>query len=156
MQARRMNVVELVCAQCRQTFTRSRGEYEWGQKEGRESCFCSRACQRSATGGTRKRKTPPSIPWLNPRNWQEQALGEMIAGAAIEYQHCVEDPYGRPPLHAGEDYWSGYWAALIDYGRRVFDVRAYTGPGGERDNKESKATAGAGASSLPEETLHDL
>ena len=152
-----MNVVELTCDQCGRAFTRPRSRYNDTVRRGAKGMFCSHECSHlHARGRTREKRKPPSIPWLKPRDWKEQALGEMIAGAAIEYQHCVEDPYGRPPLHAGEDYWSGYWAALIDYGRRVFDVRAYTGPGGERDNKESKATAGAGASSLPEETLHDL
>ena len=120
-----MNVVELACDHCGRTFTRSIHEHRRNQRKGRPYVFCSRRCSNDSPLPHSRRNRPPSIPWLKPRDWKEQALGEMIAGAAIEYQHCIEDPYGRPPLHAGEDYWNGYWAALIDYGRRIFDARAY-------------------------------
>lgn len=120
-----MNVVELVCDECGRTFSRSANEHNRNRKAGRDTTFCSRRCMNASPLPHAGRRKPPSIPWLKPRTWQEQALGEMIAGAAIEYRKCIEDPYGRPSTHAGEDYWNGYWAALIDYGRRIFEVRDY-------------------------------
>ena len=113
-----MDVIELVCEECGAMFTRPRSVYE---RERREHVFCSSACRyRSPIA---KRGDGASIPWLKPTTWQEQALAEMIAGAAIEYRKTLPDAHDetRKGLH-GEDYWSGYWAALIDYGRRIFDA----------------------------------
>jgi hypothetical protein len=114
-----MDVVELTCAECGTTFTRPRSQYV---KENREYVFCSSACRyRSPLA---KRGDGAKIPWLQPKTWQEQALAEMITGAAIEYRRTLPDAYdeSRKGL-GGEEYWSGYWAALIDYGRRIFNAK---------------------------------
>lgn len=118
-----MRVVELTCSNCGKGFTRRKAEHDRNLRRGRTAAYCSNSCVIRGKPGD----GIGSIPWLRPRTEQEKWLAEMIAGAAIEYRKTFngEDLAGT---QATQDYWSGYWSALIDYGRRVFRVQAYNGP----------------------------
>lgn len=155
-----MRVVELVCTHCGSTFTRPATEDRRNKKKGRTTQFCSRSCNLAyGCGRPPGPSKPAAIPWLKPRNQHEQMLAEMICGAAIEFQKTLADAHDQERIgqHSGQDYWSGYWAALIDYGRRVFDVPRYD-PGNwqertRHDHQESATPEEDGACAVPEEAL---
>lgn len=121
-----MRTVDLTCSNCGVGFTRKESEHKRSLRKGRTAAYCSNACVIRGKPDDRI----GHIPWLQPRNEQEQWLAEMIAGAAIEYRKTFRGEH-LSGSQATQDYWSGYWSALIDYGRRVFHVQSYNGPKGK-------------------------
>ena len=116
-----MKVVTLTCSDCGRKFERTDTDYRRGLRRGHRNFYCSLSCANAARG-----KGEQGIPWLRPRTKEEEWLAEMIAGAAMEFRRTFEGEDASPDI-GGMEYWSGYWAALIDYGRRVFQVQSYHG-----------------------------
>lgn len=145
-------MVTLTCDNCGQTFERLASKRRHDERIGRTHAYCSRACLAADGNGIESRALPEpleGIPWLRPRNPHEEMLAEMIAGAALDYRDAV-DGKGEQ----SEDYVSGRWAALIDYGRRIFEARDARS-GGTRDN-QSKAPAEGNAAPTTGQTALSL
>ncbi len=144
-------MVTLTCASCGRSFQRRNAEHARNLRQGR-AAYCSLGCVHRK----RPEEAGDSIPWLQPRNEHERWLAEMLTGAAIEYRKTFAGDDLAPGAQRTADYWSGYWAALVDYGRRVFAVRSYNGPevsGGKKKAKSSRADDGA---SVPEQEMREV
>jgi hypothetical protein len=120
--------VELECAHCGKTFTRLATEDRRNKRRGREFSFCGHSCRQASREYPRGPKPRPyPIPWLKPRNKNEDMLAQMIVGASIEWRKTLPDGDDNEFIgqHGGEDYWSGFYEGLLDYAKRVFGAREY-------------------------------